>query len=76
MIHSFERPDGSIQEMGYSKLFDSSEVLLALVNAGFDIASSESNAAACQSHGSQEHQQEPQYLTVIARKTGEAEVHP
>jgi uncharacterized SAM-dependent methyltransferase len=76
MKHSFERPDGSVQEMGYSKLFDASEVILALANAGFEIANCESYPGACQSHGPRRNHREPQYLTVIARKAGEAEVHP
>lgn len=76
MKHSFERPDGSIQEMGYSRLFDASGLTLALVKAGFEIANCESYPSAGQSYGPQMHQREPQYLTVIARKAAEAEVHP
>jgi hypothetical protein len=62
MIHGFERPDGSMQHMGYSHLFAADETLDAIESTGFEIVAHETyperSAAA------------PQYLTILARKPG------
>jgi hypothetical protein len=63
MIHGFERPDRSIQHMGYSHLFAAGETIEAITHKGFEIVAHETYpegpAAA------------PQYLTLLARKPGE-----
>lgn len=60
MIHGFERPDRSMQHMGYSHLFAAEETLAAIARKGFELVAHETYpegpAAA------------PQYLTILARK--------
>lgn len=60
MIHTFERPDTTVQHMGYSFLFDPEELRCDLTMTGFEVVAEEqyppleANAPGC--------------LTVIARK--------
>lgn len=62
MIHGFERPDRSIQHMGYSHLFALDETLEAIARQGFEVVAHET----CPD----EPTTAPQYLTILARKPG------
>ena len=65
MIHSFERPDGSRQVVGYSYLFDAQEVIRDLHAAGFEIVS-------CAIHPGEHEPRQPRYFTVLASRVGES----
>ncbi len=65
MIHSFERPDGSRQVVGYSYLFDAQEVIRDLHAAGFEIVS-------CAIHPGEHEPRQPRYFTVLASKVPES----
>lgn len=62
MIHGFERPDQSMQHMGYSHLFAAEETLEAITREGFELVGHETYPA--------EPAAAPQYLTILARKPG------
>lgn len=65
MIHSFERPDGSRQVVGYSYLFDAQEVVRDLEAAGFEIVSSAI-------HPGEQHPRGPRYFTVLVSRVRES----
>jgi hypothetical protein len=62
MIHGFERPDRSMQHMGYSHLFAAGETLEAIARKGFEIVAHETYPDGPTAA--------PQYLTILARKPG------
>jgi hypothetical protein len=68
VIHNFERPDQSMQEMGYSYLFDATELVNDLDAAGFEAVSCESYPGLSGGKATSESQNEPQYLTILVRK--------
>lgn len=59
MIHSFERPDRTMQQMGYSHLFAAGELLETIARHGFELLAQETYP---------ELAAEPQYLTLLVRK--------
>lgn len=61
MVHEFERPDGSIQPMGFSHLFSVQQTIEAFTRKGFEIVAHDIYPA---------EPTEPQYLTILARKPG------
>jgi hypothetical protein len=69
VIHSFERPDQSMQEMGYSYLFDATELVNDLDAAGFEAVSCESYPSLSDRKAPSESENEPQYLTILVRKS-------
>lgn len=69
VIHSFERPDQSMQEMGYSYLFDATELISDLDAAGFEAVSCESYPTLSGRKAPSENENEPQYLTILVRKS-------
>jgi hypothetical protein len=62
MIHGFERPDHSMQQMGYSHLFAAEETLEAIARKGFELVAHETYP--------QGPTAAPQCLTILARKPG------
>jgi hypothetical protein len=62
MIHGFERPDRSIQHMGYSHLFAAGETLEAIAHKGFEIVAHDTYPEGPSAA--------PQYMTILARKPG------
>lgn len=62
MIHEFERPDRSMQHMGYSHLFAAAETLEAITRQGFELVAHETYP--------QEPTVAPKCLTILARKPG------
>lgn len=62
MIHGFERPDRSMQHMGYSHLFAPGETLEAIARKGFELVAHETYPEGPVDA--------PQYLTVLVRKPG------
>jgi hypothetical protein len=60
MIHGFERPDQSMQHMGYSHLFAAEETLAAIARKGFEIVAHETYPEGPTAA--------PQCLTILARK--------
>lgn len=69
MTHSFERPDQSIQSMGYSYLFDAEELVNDLDAAGFEAVSCECYPSLNGRTAPSESENEPQYLTVLVRQS-------
>lgn len=69
MTYSFERPDKSIQDMGYSYLFDRHEVINDLKEAHFEVLSCESYPSCTESLTPPRSEHGPQYLTILARKS-------
>lgn len=67
MVHGFVRPDGTLQEMGYSYLFHPGQLVRDLEAAGLEVLSCGSypdldgDAAARKPHA-------PRYLTILARR--------
>ncbi|MHB8520414.1 MAG: L-histidine N(alpha)-methyltransferase [Limisphaerales bacterium] len=68
MIHTFERPDKSIQEVGYSHLFDLKELVRELDRTRFEVLSSESYPSPIDGHAPSHRGYEPRYLTILVRK--------
>lgn len=60
MIHGFERPNRSVQDMGYSHLFAAGETLEAIASKGFELVAHETSPELPVAA--------PQYLTILARK--------
>jgi hypothetical protein len=69
MIHSFERPDRSIQHMGYSYLFDPQEVVMDLELAGFEIVWNEFYPGLTDNKTPPQDEYEPKCLTLLARRS-------
>jgi len=65
MIHGFERPDRSMQHMGYSHLFAAGETLEAITRQGFEIVAHDTYPDGPTVA--------PKYLTILARKPGTGE---
>ena len=68
MIHSFERPDKSIQEVGYSYLFDPEEIVNAFEAARLEVLSCEPYPSPREAKELPRIESEPKYLTILARK--------
>jgi hypothetical protein len=68
MIHSFERPDKSIQDVGYSYLFDAKEVMDDLDAAGLEVVACECYPNPIDSKTRSQIEYEPKYLTILVRK--------
>lgn len=69
MIYSFERPDKSIQDVGYSYLFDAKEVVNDLDTARFEVVSRESYPSLIDGKTLSQIEYEPKYLTILVRKS-------
>ncbi|MDB4746139.1 L-histidine N(alpha)-methyltransferase [Verrucomicrobia bacterium] len=69
MKYSFVRPDKTIQEIGYSYLFDANEVVNDLNAAHLEVVSCESYPVTVDSGSLPSTRDEPKYLTILARKT-------
>lgn len=69
MAYSFERPDKSVQDIGYSYLFDAKEVVDDLDAARFDVLSGASYPSLKDSKALSQIEYEPKYLTVLVRKS-------
>ncbi len=69
MIYSFERPDKSIQDVGYSYLFDPKEVVDDLDTARFEVVSCESYPSLIDGKMLSQIEYEPKYLTIWIRKS-------
>ena len=62
MIHGFERPDRSMQHMGYSHLFAAEEMLESITRTGFELVAYETYPDGPTTA--------PQCMTILARKPG------
>lgn len=60
MVHGFERPDRSMQHMGYSHLFAADETLAAIARKGFELVAHETYPEGPTAA--------PRHLTILARK--------
>jgi hypothetical protein len=69
MNYSFVRPDKSIQDIGYSYLFDADEVVNDLEAAEFEVVSCESYPFTVDRGSLSQIEYEPKYLTILGRKT-------
>ncbi len=70
MIYGFERPDKSVQDMGYSYLFDAREAANNLEAAGFEVVACESYPSPDGNKSLPRVEHAPKYLTILARKAG------
>jgi hypothetical protein len=69
MKYSFVRPDKSIQDIGYSYLFDAGDVVRDLEAARIEVVSCKSYPFNPDSGNRTQFEREPKYLTVLGRKT-------
>jgi hypothetical protein len=68
MRHGFERPDRSVQDLGYSQLFDAAEVVRTLESARFEVVAREAYPSPGFSDALSARDAEPRYLTLLVRK--------
>lgn len=71
MKYSFVRPDRSIQDIGYSYLFDARDIVRDLEEARIEVVSCKSYPLNPNSGSQTQFELEPKYLTVLGRKTRE-----